>query len=137
MMIPSQVFSLVLLATAATAVTAAPATTPGKSCVELTLPVPVVAANKHYKMPTVDSNVDAVHWALNMSIWTSPKNKSELIVGDVPIRRTFSISAELCVPRDKTDKAGTLQIALQGNAWDKRYVREGVGSRLEGVMCRK
>ncbi|KAL8388906.1 hypothetical protein RB599_010190 [Gaeumannomyces hyphopodioides] len=97
------------------------ATTPSKNCVQFEVSIPVVATNKHYSMPRVDNNIDFVDWSLNFSIRTAPKNNADRILYDVPINRPFRISAQLCVPTQETDKADILQIAVNGNAFDKRY----------------
>ncbi|KAI1379760.1 Alpha/beta hydrolase family-domain-containing protein [Hypoxylon crocopeplum] len=91
-----------------------------KQCVEFEVPVPVVATNNNYTMPRVDSNIDAVQWALNFSVWTAP-TPDERDNGPITINQTFTINAQLCVPSMKTDKSDILQIAVQGNGWDKRY----------------
>ncbi|KLU84382.1 hypothetical protein MAPG_03426 [Magnaporthiopsis poae ATCC 64411] len=119
-MLTAQTFSLGWLV-ATSAAMATRATTPSKNCVQFNVSVPVVATNKHYRQPRVDNNIDTVNWALNFSIRTAPKNNAERILGDVDIHRSFRISAQLCVPPEKTTKAGILQIAVNGNAWDKRY----------------
>ena len=92
-----------------------------KHCVQFEVPVHVVATNNHYTIPRVDSNIDAVQWALNFSVWTAP-TPAERDTGPLPINHTFNISAQLCVPSTKTNKSDILQIAVQGNGWDKRYV---------------
>ncbi|KAI0831037.1 hypothetical protein F5Y06DRAFT_290593 [Hypoxylon sp. FL0890] len=91
-----------------------------KQCVEFDVPVPVIATNNYYTMPRVDSNIDAVQWALNFSVRTAP-TPAERETGPKPINHTFNINAQLCVPSTKTDKSDILQIAIQGNGWDKRY----------------
>ncbi|KAI1775108.1 hypothetical protein F4818DRAFT_417862 [Hypoxylon cercidicola] len=91
-----------------------------KQCVDFSVPVPVVSTNNNYSMPRVDSNIDAVQWALNFSVWNAltPDQRNQ---GLLPIKDTFNISARLCVPTTKNDKSDILQIAVQGNGWDKRY----------------
>ncbi|KAI1761297.1 hypothetical protein GGR53DRAFT_469445 [Hypoxylon sp. FL1150] len=92
----------------------------GKQCVEFNVPVPVVATNNNYTMPRVDSNIDAVQWALNFSVYDAP-TPAQRNTGSLPINEIFNINARLCVPLTKTNKSDTLQIAVQGNGWDKRY----------------
>lgn len=92
-----------------------------KQCVDFVLPIHVMATNNNYTMPRVDSNIEAVQWALNFSVWNAP-NATERDNGPLPINDIFNISAKLCVPSVKTNKSNILQIAVQGNAWDKRYV---------------
>lgn len=90
-----------------------------KQCIQLQVPVPVVATNYHYTMPRVDSNIDAVQWTLNVTTWSTPTAKNR-ITATVPVNRTFSINAQLCVPSRKGPKADILQIATQGLGFDKR-----------------
>lgn len=91
-----------------------------KQCVDFNVPVPVVATNNRFTMPRVDSNIDAVQWALNFSVWDAP-TPAQRNTSDIAIKETFNISARLCVPTTKNDKSDILQITVQGNAWDKRY----------------
>lgn len=95
------------------------AATTTKRCVELQVPVPVVATNYHYTQPRVDSSIDAIDWTVNVTTW-STRNASDRVTGPVHIDRTFSINAELCVPLQKGTKGDILQIATPGLAFDKR-----------------
>jgi hypothetical protein len=96
-----------------------------KQCVQLQLPIFVNATNEYYDIPRVDNDIDAVQWALDFSVHNQIAGK---IIASVPISKTYDISAELCVPTKKTDKSDILQIAVHGNAWDKRYVVGTSGS---------
>jgi hypothetical protein len=98
------------------------ATSNFKHCVQLEVPVPVIATNYHYTMPRVDSNIDAIDWTVNVTTWSSLK-ASERVTGPVPVDRTFDISAQLCVPSHKGTKADILQIATHGLGFDKRCVK--------------
>ncbi|KAK3358797.1 hypothetical protein B0T25DRAFT_447371 [Lasiosphaeria hispida] len=91
-----------------------------KQCVQLEVPVPVIAQNHHYDMPRIDSTTDAVHWTLNTTAWSTP-NATERITGIVPVKQTFRIHAQLCVPTKRGPRADILQIATQGRGFDKRY----------------
>ncbi|OTA62228.1 hypothetical protein K449DRAFT_369724 [Hypoxylon sp. EC38] len=91
-----------------------------KQCVEFDVPIPVIATNNYYTMPRVDSNIDAVQWALNFSVWDAP-TPAQRDTGPNLINHAFNINALFCVPSTKTDKSDILQIAVQGNGWDKRY----------------
>ncbi|KAK3349041.1 hypothetical protein B0T25DRAFT_456969 [Lasiosphaeria hispida] len=91
-----------------------------KQCVQLEVPVPVIAKNYHYDMPRIDSTTDAVHWTLNTTAWSTP-NATQRITGIVPVKQTFRIHAQLCVPTKRGPKADILQIATQGRGFDKRY----------------
>jgi hypothetical protein len=102
---------LLLLATNAAVVAAT------KQCVQLELPIPVDATNEYYNIRRVDNDIDAVQWALDFSVWNQTFGGA---IAPVTIAETYNISAELCIPTKKTDKSDILQIAVHGNAWDKR-----------------
>ncbi|KXX73987.1 hypothetical protein MMYC01_209023 [Madurella mycetomatis] len=91
-----------------------------KRCVQLEVPVPIVATNHHYIMPRVDNNIDAVNWAINVTTWSTPV-AAERVTGPVLVDSTFNINAQLCVPSRKGTKAEILQIATHGLGFDKRY----------------
>ncbi|KAL2170679.1 hypothetical protein VTG60DRAFT_4521 [Thermothelomyces hinnuleus] len=91
-----------------------------KQCVQLEVPVPVVATNQNYSMPRVDSSIDAIDWTVNVTTWSTP-DAAARIINPVHINSTFRISAQLCVPSKKGPKANILQIATHGLGFDKRY----------------
>lgn len=71
-------------------------------------------------MPRVDSGIDAIGWELNVTTWSAP-SFLQRNTGPVYVDEIFNISAQLCVPlAEGGPKAGFLQIATQGLAWDKR-----------------
>lgn len=71
-------------------------------------------------MPRVDSGIDAIGWELNVTTWSAP-SFLQRNTGPVYVDQIFNISAQLCVPlAEAGPKAGFLQIATQGLAWDKR-----------------
>ncbi|KAL2193162.1 hypothetical protein P885DRAFT_45836 [Corynascus similis CBS 632.67] len=88
-----------------------------KQCVQLEVPVPVVAINQNYSMPRVDSNIDTIDWTVNFTTWSTTPH----IFNSVNINNTFTISAQLCVPSQKGPKADILQIATDGLGFDKIY----------------
>jgi hypothetical protein len=93
-----------------------------KHCVQLEVPVPVIATNYNYTMPRVDSTIDAIDWTVNVTTWSS-LSASERVTDAVRVNCTFGISAQLCVPSRKGTKADILQIATPGLGFDKRSVR--------------
>ncbi|KAM7190805.1 Alpha/Beta hydrolase fold [Naviculisporaceae sp. PSN 640] len=103
--------------TAATTAFAAPTT---KSCIELLVPVPVKATNIEYNIPRVDSTIDEVNWAINVTTWSS-SNYTERIIRNITIDQAFNIHTKLCVPTKTTAKSSILQILTAGNGFDKRY----------------
>ena len=113
-MIRTRILQFGLLATANAMVMTANTT---KKCVDFEVSVPISATNNHYEMPRVDSSIDAVQWALNFSVHTAPLDRS---TGTFLLETSFRINARLCVPTQKNNKTNILQIAVQGNGWDKR-----------------
>ena len=91
-----------------------------KQCIQLEVPVPVVATNHHFDMPRIENTIDAVHWTLNTTAW-STRNATARITANVTVNQTFRIHAQLCIPTKKTPKADTLQILTQGRGFDMRY----------------
>ncbi|KAL7925177.1 Alpha/Beta hydrolase protein [Trichoderma austrokoningii] len=91
-----------------------------KLCVQLQIPVHVVATNYHYDQPRVDSSIDAMDWTVNVTTW-SGSNFTARITERVDIKKTYDIGAQLCVPSKKTSKAGILQIATPGLGFGKEY----------------
>lgn len=89
-----------------------------KQCVELQVPVPVVATNHHYVGPRVDSTIDAIQWTVNSTTWSTNASIADTFL----LNRTFGINAQLCFPAQTGTKTGILHIATQGLAFDKRSV---------------
>ncbi|KAG6364144.1 hypothetical protein INS49_005742 [Diaporthe citri] len=126
------VAELMTLARAAAATSARSAA--AKQCVQLQVPVPVIANNSHYEMPRVDSSIDAIGWELNVTAWSAP-SFLDRNTGPVSVDQTFNISAQLCVPSaEGGPKAGFLQIATQGLGWDKRYWDVDVNPRENSYL---
>ena len=96
-------------------------TTDLRSCVQLEVPVSVDTTTTKWLQPRVDSNIDAIDWTVNVTTWSTP-GAAQRVIAPVPINRTFSISAQLCVPSQKGTKASILQIGTQGLGFDKRSV---------------
>jgi hypothetical protein len=108
------------LATLAASSLATRSNSTGKQCIELDVPISVVATTYDYDMPRIDNNIDAVHWTVNYTTWTT--NVTQLRGENMTIEDTFSINAQLCVPPQGAAKADILQIATQGRGFDKRLV---------------
>lgn len=89
-----------------------------EQCVQLEVPVPVTATNYHYALPRVDNNIDAVDWIWNLTTWSHQAPDGH-VTGPVPVNTTFTISAQLCVPPQRS-KSDILQIATHGIGFDKR-----------------
>ncbi|KAL4950988.1 Alpha/beta hydrolase family-domain-containing protein [Aspergillus filifer] len=90
-----------------------------RPCKDLTLSLSITATNSLYDIPRVENTIDAVDLVWNLDTWTSPSS-ADRIKGDFPINQTFTISAQLCVPKD-SKKKGILQIATHGLGFDKQY----------------
>ncbi|KIW65399.1 hypothetical protein PV04_07662 [Phialophora macrospora] len=90
-----------------------------RPCVQLQVPVEVTANNSDYAIPRVDSNIDAVDLVLDTST-RSRQDMAAPLPGVLPIKQTFSISAQLCVPQGGS-KSDILQVATHGLGFDKRY----------------
>lgn len=106
------------LAHLATAAPSTISTTNTKTCVQLEVPVPVVATNYHYTQPSVDSSIDAIDWTINVTSWSHQAP----VAADLPkvlVNDKFVISAQLCVPTAQGPKAGILQIATPGLGFGK------------------
>lgn len=89
-----------------------------RPCIDFKVAVAVQANNTIYYVPRVDSNVDAVDLVWNLTVW-SGLNATARVKAPNPVQGTFGISARLCVPFGQP-KAGILQIATHGLAFDKR-----------------
>lgn len=110
--------ALALASTASSAPAGSTTTSITKQCVQLQVPVPVVATNYHYDQPQVNSNIDAMDWTVNVTTWSS-SNFTTRITGRVDINKMYTIGAQFCVPSKKTSKAGILQIATPGLGFGK------------------
>ncbi|SPQ25745.1 5462d2cc-03d4-4597-83d1-91a8153b4de2 [Thermothielavioides terrestris] len=96
------------------------AATVTKQCVQLEVPVPVVATNRRYSMPRVESTIDAIDWTVTVTTWSTP-SAMDRVTGLYPVNSTFRINAQLCVPPRNGAKSDILQIATPGLGFDKRY----------------
>jgi hypothetical protein len=114
---------LALARTASTAPAEPSKTTTAKQCIDLEVSVPVEAYQWRYDQPHVDSNIDAMDWTVNVTTH-SALNFTERHNGEnkIHIKKTFKISAKLCVPSHKNTKSSILHIASPGQAFDKRLV---------------
>jgi hypothetical protein len=112
---------LALTQTASSAPTGSSNATSTKLCVQLQIPVPVVADQYHYDQPQVNSNIDAMDWTVNVTTWDMADFTARQ-TGTVHVDQTFNISAQLCVPSKKTSKAAILHIATAGQGFDRRSV---------------
>lgn len=120
-MLPLLSIGLLVLAPAASSISAVSrGETIIKQCIDLEVPVPVVADQWLYDQPRVDSNIDAMDWTVNVT--THGMLFSQRHTGKNRIDQVFKISAQLCIPSQKSSKASILQIATPGQGFDKRLV---------------
>jgi hypothetical protein len=114
--------SLLALGVLATPAFAAPKlhhpTQTDRPCIQLQVPVHVVANNSRFDMPRVDSTIDWVDWIWETERWSTPDAASR-IRGVIPIDQTLTISAQLCVPPGGS-KSQILQVATHGVGFDGR-----------------
>jgi len=92
-----------------------------RACVEFFIPVKVSTQNAVYNIPHVNSNIDAVEYALQADTWSTPISSKE-IIKNITIEDIFSIHAQLCTPNNPnvSQKQSFLQIATHGLVFDKR-----------------
>jgi hypothetical protein len=83
--------------------------------------LPSLANNAIYDIPRVDSNIEAVEYALQADTWSTPVS-SKRIKKNITIEDTFSMHAQLCTPNapQAPPKSSLLQIATHGLVFDKR-----------------
>ena len=98
--------------------------TPGsdRTCIQFDLPVTVTSQNALYGTPNIVSNIDVVEFALYSDTW-STLPAAQRIVQNITVSGTYSISAQFCTPKTKSNanKSEILQIATHGWAFDKRH----------------
>lgn len=92
-----------------------------KVCIDLDVEVPVKTEQWLYDQPRVDSDIDAIDWTVNITTWSS-KAFRNLTTERIAVDRSFRINARLCAPKSGGAKSDILQIAVPGQAFDKRYV---------------
>jgi hypothetical protein len=89
-----------------------------RPCVQLQVPVHVVANNSKYDMPRVDSTIDYIDWVWETERW-STRSGAERVVSTIPVDEILTINAQLCVPAGGS-KAEILQVATHGVGFDGR-----------------
>lgn len=98
---------------------ASPTTANQRSCIQIEVPVSVDTTAIKWLQPRVDSSIDAVDWVRYQTTRTSPNN-TESMMGRIPIKETFKINGQLCVPPKGAARPEILQIATHGGGFDKR-----------------
>lgn len=89
-------------------------------CKELDIPVPATSESAIYDIPRVDSNIDAIAWAIYSDTWSTPAGAAR-IIKNTTTSDTFKIHAQLCVPKVSGGKNDILHIATHGVHYDSRY----------------
>ncbi|KAK2760696.1 hypothetical protein FQN54_001931 [Arachnomyces sp. PD_36] len=90
------------------------------SCKQLDIPVFATSESGIYDIPRVDSDIDAIAWAIDTDTWSSPVGPQRLIK-NATTSDTFNIHAQLCVPEYSDKEEDILQIATHGVHYDSRY----------------
>lgn len=98
---------------------ASPTAANQRSCVQIEVPVSVDTTAIKWLQPRVDNNIDAVDWVRHQTTRTSPNN-TESMMGRMPVKETFKINGQLCVPPKGAARSDILQIATHGGGFDKR-----------------
>ncbi|KAK4140675.1 Alpha/beta hydrolase family-domain-containing protein [Dichotomopilus funicola] len=92
-----------------------------RSCVQIEVPVPIDTTAIRWQQPRVDNNIDAVDWVRFHTTRTTPNN-TELMMGRIPIKGTFKITGQLCVPpKGAAARSDILHVATHGAGFDSRY----------------
>ncbi|KAL4886801.1 Alpha/Beta hydrolase protein [Aspergillus karnatakaensis] len=89
-----------------------------RQCTTFDLQIPVTAENVLFDIPHVDNSIDAVDFVWDLQRWTAP-NITDRIIGPVTVEDTFTINAQLCVP--KHAPGNILHIATHGFGFEKTY----------------
>lgn len=89
-------------------------------CKQLDIPVFASSESAIYDTPKVDSNIDAIAWAIYSDTWSTPAGAAR-IIKNTTTSDTFNIHAQLCVPRAAGKKNDILHIATHGVHYDSRY----------------
>lgn len=87
------------------------------TCTQFNVAVDASTTGYIFDLPKVDSDLDAVAWALNADTWSSP-SPLERVLENITISGTYNIYTQLCIPRSGGD---VLQIATHGGHYDSRY----------------
>ncbi|KAL4865567.1 hypothetical protein BDV12DRAFT_210984 [Aspergillus spectabilis] len=80
--------------------------------------IPVTVQTSIFDIPRVDNNIDAVDFIWDLQRWTAP-NVTDRVTGVETMQDTFTINAQLCVPKNL--KGSILHIATHGFGFDKTY----------------
>lgn len=95
---------------------------PEISCSQFIVPITASADNYIVKDPVrVDSNIDAVNYAWDYDTWSHGRYNQSRIASVNPVKGTYNISVQLCVPSEARGTGETLQIVTHGLLFDKRY----------------
>ena len=101
----------------ATPVSHAPSHIPSnRPCTEFMLPVEVTAHSAIFDVPQVNSNIDAVAFAVQRDTWSNQYQ----VVKNTTVSGTYDISVQLCVPPEGS-KRDHLHVVTHGLVFDKRY----------------
>jgi pimeloyl-ACP methyl ester carboxylesterase len=88
-------------------------------CKQLDIPVFATAPSATYDIPRVDNDIEATAWAIYDATRSTPHGVQNILKNSTT-SGTFSIHAQLCVPKS-SKKKDILQIATHGVHYDSRY----------------
>ncbi|EEP75863.1 predicted protein [Uncinocarpus reesii 1704] len=89
-------------------------------CKQLDLPVFATADSAVYDLPRVNNDIETTAWAIHTDTWSTPLGPPT-VIKNTTTSDTFSIHAQLCVPKSLAKKKDILQIATHGVHYDSRY----------------
>ncbi|KAK4556212.1 hypothetical protein LTR86_006909 [Recurvomyces mirabilis] len=114
--LPSLLATLSLTTTLVTAYASRP------NCHPFFLDIPTEATSLDLDIIHVDSNIDAVNFAVDFDRWDAP-NITTRIMSSTNVSQTFTIYAELCTPANNSTvvKKDAIQILTHGAVFDHRY----------------
>jgi pimeloyl-ACP methyl ester carboxylesterase len=91
-----------------------------RTCTNVTVPVNINARQGQYDIPKLQSNFDAVTFALNAT--DQGRNfTDDALIGFQDVTGTYNISAKYCRPDTDTFSNPTVQVLSHGIGFDKSY----------------
>ena len=90
-----------------------------KTCTNVTVPVYINARQAIFDVPTLQSNLDATHFAINFT--NIGMNFTDVATtGFQTVTGNYNISAKYCKPDGDTNANPTVQVLTHGIGFDKR-----------------
>jgi pimeloyl-ACP methyl ester carboxylesterase len=108
-----------LLSSSVTATPIQSSQRPNGNCKQFDIPVFATAPSAIYDIPRVNNDIEATAWAIYDATRSTVHGVSN-IIKNTTTSGTFSIHAQLCVPKS-SQKKDIIQIATHGVHYDSRY----------------